>query len=109
MTLRGRQMKSCNYTEIFYYLAHWGFSIVGGGVGGGGGGGAENALKSRKIKSIVPDLYEIIMACMLKNILFSKSYAPASLNWGHKVFCSVYLSAFLQKDLTLAITFEYWW
>ena len=38
---------------IFYYFAH------------GGGLVLENARKSRKIKSIVPDLSEKIMACML--------------------------------------------
>ena len=64
-TLHGQQTKLCNFTEIlkaqklkisrrpwnneiFYYFAHW-FS----------------ARKSRKIKSIVPDLSEKIMACML--------------------------------------------
>ena len=35
-------------------------------MGGGGGLVPENAHKSRKIKSIVPDLSEKIMACMVK-------------------------------------------
>ena len=90
--IRGRPTKSCNFTEIlkaqklknsrspssnkiFYYFAQLGFGIaeynarpiIGGGGGGGGGKGSvpENGRKSRKMKSIVPDLSEKIMACML--------------------------------------------
>ena len=88
-TLRGRQTKSCNFTEIlkaqklkisrrlsinkiFYYFAPLGFSIAEnddrpiiekkkieeGSV-------PENGRKSRKMESLVPDLSEKIMACML--------------------------------------------
>ena len=39
---------------------------MGGGGGGGGGLVPENACKSQKIKSIVPDLSEKIMACMIE-------------------------------------------
>ena len=81
-TLRCRQTKSCNCTEIlkaqklknsrrpssskiFYYFAPLGFGIaeynarpIIGKKNWGGGG------LSRKMKSIVPDLSEKIMACM---------------------------------------------
>ena len=93
--LRGRQTKSCNFTEIlkaqklkfsclpssnkiFYYFAPLGFGIAeynnwpiveikiqwGGLWVGGCVCVPENARKFRKIKSIVPDLSEKIMACM---------------------------------------------
>ena len=80
----GRQMKSCNFTEIlkaqklknsrrpssnkmFYYFAPLGFGraeyndrlIIEKKKGG-----LENGCKARKMKSIVPDLSEKIMACM---------------------------------------------
>ena len=87
LTLHGRQTKSCNFTEIlkaqklkilcrpssnkiFYYFAPMGFGIAEyNGLPiikekknrGGGGGGL-----SRKMRSIVPDLSEKIMACMIK-------------------------------------------
>ena len=90
-TLRGRQTKSCNFTKILkaeklkisrrplsykilYYSAPLGFGIaeyndrpiIGGGGKSGGGRCSvlENAHKSRKMRSIVPDLSEKIMACM---------------------------------------------
>ena len=89
-TLLGRQMKSCHFTEIskaqklkrihvvrrvirfFYYFAPLGFGIAEyndrpiiekkkqGGVSV-----PENGHKSRKMKSIVPDLSEKIMTCMV--------------------------------------------
>ena len=87
-TVRGRPMKSCNFTEIlkaqkiknscclsiskiFYYFAPLGFGVaeyndrpifgkkIGGGVS------PENGRKSRKMKSIVPDLFEKFMACLV--------------------------------------------
>ena len=96
-TLRGRQTKLCNFTEIlkaqklkisrrpsinrtFYCVAPLGFGIAeyndrpitekknkknGGSV-------PENGRKSRKMKSIVPDLSEKIMACMIKGISYLK-------------------------------------
>ena len=87
-TLRGRQMKSCNFTEIlkaqklkisrrpsnntiFLLFCTLGFSIAEYNDRPiiekkirGGGSVPENACKSQKIKSIVPDLSEKIMACM---------------------------------------------
>ena len=89
-TLRGRQTKLCNFTKIlkaqklnisrrplinkiFYYFAPLGFSIAEykdrpliEKNGGEGVSVPENAHKSRKMKSIVPDLSEKIMACMGK-------------------------------------------
>ena len=89
-TLRGRQTKLCNFTEIlkaqklkisrcassneiFYYFAPLGFGIaeyndlpiIEKKFGGGGGSVPENGRKSGKMKSIVPDLSEKIMACMV--------------------------------------------
>ena len=90
-TLCGRQRKSCNITKIlkaqklkissrrsinkiFYYFAPLGFGIAEYNdrpiIGkkkkkmGGGGSVPENGRKSRKMKSIVPDLSEKIMPCM---------------------------------------------
>ena len=88
-TLCGWQTKSCNFTEIlkaqklqisrrtsinkmFYYFAPLSFGIaeyndrpiIGGGGIEGGGSVPENGRKSRKMKSIVLDLSEKIMACM---------------------------------------------
>ena len=95
-TLRGRQTKSCYFTEILkaqkfkkihvvrliifvYYFCTLGFSIaeyndrpiIEKKMGGGGKSVPENACKSRKIKSIVPDLSEKIMACMILARSFS--------------------------------------
>ena len=88
-TLRGWQMKSCNFTEIlkaqklkiscrpssnkiFYYFAPLGFGIaeyndrpiIEKKKSERGGSVPENGHKSQKMKSIVPDLSEKIMACM---------------------------------------------
>ena len=89
-TLRSRQTKSCNFTEIlkaqklknscrplsnkiFYYFAPLGFGIAEYNgqsiieekrIKGQGCSVPENGHKSRKMKSIVPDLSEKIMACM---------------------------------------------
>ena len=91
-TLCGRQTKSCNFTEIlkaqklkisrrplsnkiFYYFAPLGFGIAEYNdrpiikikICGGGWwcvSVPENGRKSRKNKSIVPDLFEKIMVCM---------------------------------------------
>ena len=91
VTLRGQQRKSCNFTEIlkaqklknsrcpssnkiFYYFAPLGFGIaeyndqpiIGGKKNRRVGVAVpENGRKSRKKKSIVPDLSEKIMACMI--------------------------------------------
>ena len=89
-TLPGRQTKSCNFTEIlkaqklkisrcpssnkiFYYFAPLGFGIaeyndrpiIGEKKWGVRESVPENGRKSRKMKSIVPDLSEKIMACMM--------------------------------------------
>ena len=88
-TLRGQQTKSCNFTKIlkaqklkiscrpssnkiFYCFAPLGFGIAEYNdrpikkKSGGERSVSENGRKSRKMKSIVPDLSEKIMACMLE-------------------------------------------
>ena len=88
-TLRGRQTKSCNFTEIIksqklkisccpssnkviYYFAPLGLGIAEYKKSRGGGSVPENGRKSRKMKSIVPDLSEKIMACMQGTLSHNK-------------------------------------
>ena len=107
---RGRAILPKYYNKTFYYFAALGFGIAEYNDWpiiekkkkkkkkiGSGGSIPENGRKSPKMKSIVPDLSDKIMACMpLLNIHFSRKKKQETFVKGLIIFCTI---VYVSRDI----------